>query len=254
MIAVGALSTFSQPLTPGDPAAPVSPFGPRGTGGAGISLRAGRSGIALCTRCAGLALRALRTGRERPALKSAATSVPSFTLRPVTAPFFSWPAPTEFFGRTNLAAAWLSGVDPSTATTRAVTATIIVVLRVQHCEDSCSVGQRLRSGTLPRAVASRNGRRRSLRGGRPALRVSVNRRPACRSSAASSREREALGALGSSTSASVTGPESRRRGESAIATRPESRRSRRRSPRSSGRPAPSSPGLQRPSPARGSRT
>jgi hypothetical protein len=72
--------------------------------------------------------------------------VPSFTLSPVTAfgaslapltalfasffPatafFFSWAAPTEFFGSTSLPAAWPIGVAPKTATTRAVTAMIVV--------------------------------------------------------------------------------------------------------------------------------
>ena len=44
------------------------------------------------------------------------------TLAPVTEFGFSWTEPTELFGKTNLVAACPSGVAPSTATARAVTA------------------------------------------------------------------------------------------------------------------------------------
>src|SRR5262245_10752852 len=128
-----------------------------------------------------------RPGRSWPALKSAASSVPSFTLAPVTeseaslAPltaflasflpetelFFSCAAPTEFFGSTSLPAAWPSGVAPNTATTRAVTATTVVsfdvnIVRLLLCE-LCDERRRARRpaeyGHHPsRGVASRTAR------------------------------------------------------------------------------------------------
>src|SRR5262249_4646110 len=57
-----------------------------------------------------------------PALNFAAVSVPFLTLAPVTEFAFSWAAPTELPGRTNLVAACPSGVVPNTATARAVKA------------------------------------------------------------------------------------------------------------------------------------
>ena len=80
-------------MAPAMPGAPASPFGPAGSW---------------------------------PALKSAARRDPSFTLRPVTAFFLICGAPTELLGKTILEAARPSGVEPRTATTSAVTATMVL--------------------------------------------------------------------------------------------------------------------------------
>src|SRR5919206_395219 len=103
---------------PGAPMSPLSPFGPLGP----------TSPFGPCA-----------AADSWPALKSAAVSEPFLTLRPLTASFLSWTAPTEFFGRTSLPAAWPSGVAKRTETSSAVVARtmeifepdIVLLLRVE---------------------------------------------------------------------------------------------------------------------------
>src|SRR5262245_27445437 len=96
------------PGSPFGPCRPVSPFGPCAPAG------------------------------SWPALKSEASREPFATLTlvtaflrilaPATAFFFSCAAPTEFLATTRPAAAWPSGVEPTTATASAVAARIVAVL------------------------------------------------------------------------------------------------------------------------------
>src|SRR5215218_3581453 len=129
------LVTVSQPLKPGRPAEPCAPGSPLGPCAPASPCGPG-SPFAPCGPESPFG--PWGPAGSWPGLKSAASSVPSLTLRPVTAfcrifglvtaLFLSCAAPTEFLARIRFPAAWPSGVEPNTATTSAVAAMMMAVL------------------------------------------------------------------------------------------------------------------------------